>query len=124
MRSASPFCVSSTEINPSITGGGWISGFSQRQPNFMESRWPGGGRAAFRFSICRKVVMQPWASHHPCLGLSVSIHCIGVAVIFFFFFLTPCSFVLCPFQIECSSISDYSEKIIKANHLDNSKTYL
>nr|KAF6497239.1 protein arginine methyltransferase 8 [Rousettus aegyptiacus] len=28
------------------------------------------------------------------------------------------------FGIECSSISDYSEKIIKANHLDNSKTYL
>ncbi|KAM5252900.1 protein arginine N-methyltransferase 8 isoform 7-T7 [Hipposideros larvatus] len=27
------------------------------------------------------------------------------------------------FGIECSSISDYSEKIIKANHLDNSKTH-
>lgn len=39
-------------------------------------------------------------------------------------FLMRCPFVLCPFQIECSSISDYSEKIVKANHLDNSKTYL
>ncbi|EHA99819.1 Myb-binding protein 1A [Heterocephalus glaber] len=28
------------------------------------------------------------------------------------------------FGIECSSISDYSEKIIKANHLDNSKANL
>lgn len=26
-------------------------------------------------------------------------------------------------QIECSSVSDYSEKIIKANHLDNSKAF-
>lgn len=32
-------------------------------------------------------------------------------------------FVLCTFQIECSSISDYSEKIIKANHLDNGKAH-
>ncbi|KAG8142696.1 hypothetical protein E2320_005895 [Naja naja] len=27
------------------------------------------------------------------------------------------------YGIECSSISDYSEKIIKSNHLDHSKTY-
>lgn len=39
-------------------------------------------------------------------------------------FLMRCSFALCPFQIECSSISDYSEKIVKANHLDNGKTCL
>lgn len=28
------------------------------------------------------------------------------------------------YGIECSSISDYSEKIIKSNHLDHSKAYI
>jgi len=35
-----------------------------------------------------------------------------IVLFFFFFFLS---------QIECSSISEYSEKIIKANHLDSGK---
>lgn len=32
----------------------------------------------------------------------------------------PVVLCLCP-QIECSSISEYSEKIIKSNHLHNGK---
>ena len=56
-------------------------------------------------------------------GLSTSVCSTGpklCAVIL----LMPGPFALYPLQIECSSISDYSEKIIKANHLDNSKTHL